>query len=65
MAEEANFDEAVTAESKAINDMEIYLKEELKKQAYKETMNMNIEKLSQLKIETKYIQLNGGQYTKL
>ena len=65
MAEEANFDEAVTAESKAINDMEIYLKEELKKQVYKETMNMNIEKLSQLKIETKYIQLNEGQSTKL
>ena len=34
VAEEANADEAITAESKARNDMEIYLKEERKTQAY-------------------------------
>ena len=35
MAEEANVDEAITAESKAGNDTEIYLKEEQNTQAYK------------------------------
>ena len=34
VAEEANADEAITAESKARNDMEIYLKEERKTQSY-------------------------------
>ena len=33
VAEEANFDEAVTAEAKASNDMDIYLKEEQNTQA--------------------------------
>ena len=65
MAEEANFDEAVTAEAKASNDMEIDLKEERKTQAYQEKMNIDIEKLSHMKRETNYIQLNGGKYTKL
>ena len=35
VSEEANVDEAVTLEAKASKDAEIYLKEELKKQAYK------------------------------
>ena len=45
MAEEANVDEAVTAESNASNDMEIDLREERKTQAYKETMNIDIENI--------------------
>ena len=45
--------------------MEIDLKEELKKQVYREKMDIDIEKLTDLWGETKYIQLNEGQYTKL
>ena len=65
VAEDANVDEAVTSEAKTSNNTEIYLKEERKKQAYKETMNIDIEKLTHSKIKTKYIQLKGGKYTKL
>ena len=65
VSEEANVDEAITAESKAKNDTEIDPKEERKTQAYKETMNIGIEKLTHLKREKKYAQLNGGKYTKL
>ena len=35
VTEEANVDEAITEEAKASNKMEIYLKEEQNKQAYK------------------------------
>ena len=42
MDEEANVDEAVTTEAKASSDMETGLKEERKKQSYKETMNIGI-----------------------
>ena len=65
MAEEVNLDESVTAESKAGNDMEIDLKYEQNTQAYKETMNIDIVILTRFKRLKKYIQLNGGQYTKL
>ena len=44
VAEEANVDEAVTAEAKSGNDMRIDIKEEQNTQAYKETMNIDIEK---------------------
>ena len=44
--------------------MEIDLKKEQNTQALKK-MNIDIEKLTHLKRETKYIQLNGGQFTKL
>ena len=43
---ETNVDEAVTAEAKASNDMEIDLKEEQNTQAYKETMNIYIENIN-------------------
>ena len=46
MAEEANVDEAISAEYKASNNMEIDLKEERKTQAYKETMNIDIENIN-------------------
>ena len=46
MAEEANVDEAITAEAKAINDMETDLKEEQKIQEYKEIMNIDIENIN-------------------
>ena len=43
VAEEANFDEAVTAESKTSNNVDIDLKEERKTQAYEDTINNDIE----------------------
>ena len=43
VAEEANVDEAVTAEAKACNDKKIIL---VKTQAYKETMNIDIENIN-------------------
>ena len=46
MAEEANFDEAVTAEAKASNNMDINIKEYWKTQAYEETMNIYIQNVN-------------------
>ena len=46
MDEEANVDEAVTVEANASNDMDIDLKEERKKQEYKETMRIDIENIN-------------------
>ena len=46
VAEGANVDEAVTAEAKAINNMEIDPKEEQKIQSYKETMKIDIENIN-------------------
>ena len=46
VAEEANVNEAVTAETKASNDMDIYLKKELNTQEYKEKMNIDIENIN-------------------
>ena len=46
MTEKENVDEAITAEAKAINDMEINLKEERNIQAYKETTDINIENIN-------------------
>ena len=46
MTEKENVDEAITAEAKAINDMEIDLKEERNIQAYKETTDINIENIN-------------------
>ena len=45
VAEEANVDEAITAESMSRNDVEIYFTEELKTRAYKYTMNIDIENI--------------------
>ena len=45
VTEEANFDEAITAEAKASNKMGIYLKEERKTQSYKK-MNIGIENIT-------------------
>ena len=42
-SEEANFDEAITAEAKASNEMENDPKEELNIKHYKEKMNIDIE----------------------
>ena len=46
MAEVANVDKSVTAEAKAINDMDVDIKEEQKTQAYKETKNIYIENIN-------------------
>ena len=46
--------------------MDIGIKEGLKTQSYKETINIDIENIfTHLKRDTKYIQLNGGQSTNL
>ena len=46
MAEEPNVDEAVTAESRASNNMDIDIKEERKTQSYNTTMNIYIENIN-------------------
>ena len=45
--------------------MEIDLQKEKNTQAYKETMNIDIENINTFENGKKYIQLNGGKYTKL
>ena len=45
MAEEANIDKAVTAETKTSNEMEIYLKYKRNTQSYKDTMDIDIENI--------------------
>ena len=46
VTEEANVDESFTAEAKASNKIDIYLKEEQNTQAYKITMNTDIENIN-------------------
>ena len=46
MAKEANIDEAITAEAKASNKMEIDLKDEQKTKSYEEKMNIDIENIN-------------------
>ena len=53
MAEEANVDEAITAEAKARNDMEIDLKYEQNTKAYEETTKMDIEDINKLQNRNK------------
>ena len=53
VAEEANADVSVTAEAKASNDMEIDLKEGQNTQAYKETMNINIDNIKKIENRNK------------
>ena len=65
VTEEANVDEAITAEVKASNTMEIYPQKERKTKAYKKQQTLILKIFTHLKIEAKYIQLNGGQSTKL
>ena len=48
MAEEENVDEVITAESKAINDMEIDIKDKQNTKAYEDTMNTDIENTNKL-----------------
>ena len=45
---QANVDEAITAEAKAINDeaIPIYLQKELKTKSYKKTMKIDIENIT-------------------
>ena len=52
VSEEANVDEAITAESKARNEIENDLKDEQKKKYYEEKMNIYIENIN--KIENIY-----------
>ena len=57
VAEEANIDEAITAEAKASNEMENYLKKERKTKSYKEKIDIDIENINTIekrkKVNTK------------
>ena len=46
VAEDANSDKTTTAVAKSSNEMEIDFEEEHKREAYKETMNIDIENIS-------------------
>ena len=46
VAEEKNVDESITAEAKAINEMENYLKDEQNTKSYEDTMNIDIENIN-------------------
>ena len=48
VTDEENVDEAITEESKTINKMEIYLKEEQKMQEYKKTITIYIENVNKI-----------------
>ena len=58
VAEEANGDESITAESKAINEVGNYLKDEQKTKSYGDKMNIDIEDINTIekrnKVYTKY-----------
>ena len=62
VAEEANVDEAVTEEAKAVDDMDIDIKEERKAQAYQKTMNIYIENINTFEKRNK---LYTTQWTKI
>ena len=62
VAEEANVDEAVTEEAKAVDDMDIDIKEERKTQAYQKTMNIYIENINTFEKRNK---LYTTQWTKI
>ena len=46
LAEQENVDKAITAEAKAIKDMENDIKEEQSTKYYKQTMNVDIENIN-------------------
>ena len=56
---------AVTEEADVDESIPIYLQKERKTQAYQKTTNINIEKSTHFKKETKLILKNRGQSTKL
>ena len=58
LAKEANVDEPITAEYKASNYMENYLKEERNTKSYKDKMNIDIENINTIEKKNKV-------YTKL
>ena len=53
LAEEANVDEAITAEAKASNEMENNIKEYRNTKSYKETMNIDIENINTIEKRNK------------
>ena len=65
VAEEANFDEAITAEANASNETENDFKDEQKNKYYEETMNTDIENINTIEKRKNWIKNNGGQSTKL
>ena len=66
LAEEANVDEAITAEAKAINEMKNDLKDGQKTQSYKEKMSIDIENINTIenrnKVYTKTMEVNIQSY---
>ena len=53
VAEEGNVDEAITAESKAINDMENCLKGEQNTKSYEDKINIDIENINTIERRNK------------
>ena len=61
VAEETNSDEAITAVSKANNNMEIDIEEEHNTEAYQETINIHIENINKIeKRHTKYSKMEDN-----
>ena len=46
VTDDANFDEAITSEARASSKMEMFLQKERTNQAYKKTMNIDIENIN-------------------
>ena len=65
VTEEANVDESITAETKASNKMENYLKYEQNTKAYEETMNIYIKNINRIEKRNKVYKNNGEKSTKL
>ena len=64
-AEVENADWDITALSKDSNGMKTDLEEKQNKEAYQDTMDIDIKNIQNFKISTNFIQSNGGQSTKL
>ena len=60
VAEEANVDYAITAEAKASNQMEIYLKDKQNIEAYEETMDIYIENINTIEKRNKLYTTQWG-----
>ena len=61
VTEESNVVESITVEAKARNRMKTFLGKEIKTQAYKKAMNIDIENINTFSKRKKYIQLNSMQ----
>ena len=60
VSEEANSDKATTAVANANNELEIDLEEKQNTEAYKETMNIDIENINTIEERYKHYTKKGG-----